>query len=170
MVKNTVREVVNVLALHTKYLPSDDTILNADLSSVLEEPRPTPPKVILSMQKTPQIRNFGKFEQVFKKMLSLKTLSKWEKIIYLTLITSNNKSERKQNQKAYKWKHNRDSKWHVQNNSCNVLCEGRWRGSGVDWSSGIVFFHACQTKASLLRLAIIYSPVKIVNLTRRTPN
>lgn len=130
--KNTVREVVNVLALHTKYLPSDDTILNADLSSVLEEPRPTPPKVILSMHKTPQIRNFGKFEQVFKKMFKLQTLSKWEKIIYLSLITSNNKSEQKQNQKAKKWKHDRDSKWHVQNNSCNVLCKpmDRWGGSG----------------------------------------
>lgn len=84
MVKNTVREVVNVLALHTKYLPSDDTILNADLSSVLEEPRPTPPKVILSMQKTPQTQNFGKFEQVFKKMLSLKTSQSERKLfIYL---------------------------------------------------------------------------------------
>lgn len=58
MVKNTVREVVNVLALHTKYLPSDDTILNADLSSVLEEPRPTPPKVILSMRKNPKNLKF----------------------------------------------------------------------------------------------------------------
>lgn len=67
MVKNTVREVVNVLALHTKYLPSDDTILNADLSSVLEEPRPTPPKVIISMQKTPQIQNFKKIEKVLRK-------------------------------------------------------------------------------------------------------
>lgn len=48
MVKNTMREVVTVLALHTKYLPSDDIILNADLSVVLEESRSTPPKVKLS--------------------------------------------------------------------------------------------------------------------------
>lgn len=67
MVKNTVREVVNVLALHTKYLPSDDTILNADLSSVLEEPRPTPPKVILSMQKPHRSEILGNSNKFLRK-------------------------------------------------------------------------------------------------------
>lgn len=44
----------------------------------------------LNYRETPQIQNFGKPKQVFKKIWSLKTHPKWEKIIYFAIITTTN--------------------------------------------------------------------------------
>lgn len=46
ILRGTLTELVNILNVHLQYVPSDEVIFSADLTTVLEEPRPYSPKVI----------------------------------------------------------------------------------------------------------------------------
>lgn len=87
---------------------------------------------------TQQINSFGKFKQDFKKVKSLKTHAKWKKIVYLAIITTYENHTNESN--TVTAGENREQQTQA---DCNVPCEHRGRGCGldgeVDWNIEFYF-------------------------------